>query len=116
MVDFTDVSAVGFSLLLFYILYTLFHARTVWKQFSSVSSCSLAKLVDSLPFLPLYFLSAIPGRRTLISEFWTLVVFTKEIKYITPGAVKGWTDKHRGILPHCSGPAGITQEDLLDSP
>ena len=42
----------------------------------------------------------IPGRRTLISEFSALAAFTKDVKYISPGFYKTWTEKHNGIVRH----------------
>ena len=41
---------------------------------------------------------AIPGRRTLISEFSLAGKATGEVKHITPGWDKGWVDKHKGIV------------------
>jgi len=43
--------------------------------------------------------SVIPGRRTLVSGSTPLGATTREIKYITPGADKGWRTKHEGISP-----------------
>ena len=99
MVDFPDPYLIGLSLLLFYVLKTYFQARAVWKQLGSVHLLTpFSKSSLSFPFL-----RAVPGRCMLINEFSRLRLITGEVKYITPGANKGWREKHKGILLSQSG-------------
>ena len=71
------------------------------KQFGSSSGerfrIHLAKLACKALFLCFSSTRAIPGRRTLISEFSLAGKSTGEVKYITPGWDKGWVDKHKGV-------------------
>ncbi|KAF9653322.1 cytochrome P450 [Thelephora ganbajun] len=91
MVDFLDISVVGFAAFLIYALKTSFAARAVWKKFG-----------------------AVPGRRTLFSEFSMLGNLTREVKYVTPGGDKCWREKHNEYKLH--GWDAITSISLWPTP
>lgn len=116
MVGLIDPYVIGFSVLLLYISTTYFQARAVWKQFGSVPPYRTESPAKSTASSSRPSYSAIPGRRTLISEFSRLVALTKDVKYISPGRYKGWREKHNGIrfLFLAVGPAMLTAVSGID--
>ena len=99
MLNLNDFYVIGFSALLLYILKTYSQARVVWKQFGLVPSHSSYRIDHIILCLSS---SAIPGRRTLFTEFSVFAFLNKDVKYISPGMYKGWTEKHDGLVTNRS--------------
>ena len=96
MFDFVDIYVIGFSLLLVYVLKTYSQLRAVWQQIGSVRP-RFSRETGHIMLCSSS--SAIPGRRTLFTEYSHLARISKDVKYISPGLYKGWTEKHNGIRP-----------------